>query len=85
MIDKFKPIDNGRNRPGYGHTKLTPEALGLSGRPNNRVHSMGPGQDRSKERSRFFPSIARAMAEQWGGFANSSLFRLQSRGATIST
>jgi hypothetical protein len=30
---------------------------------------MSPGEDRSKERSRFFPSIARAMAEQWGGFA----------------
>lgn len=44
-------------------------ALGVEGRPDNRVHSMTPGADRSKERSRFFPSIARAMAEQWGGFA----------------
>lgn len=44
-------------------------ALGVTGRPDNRVHSMSPGADRSKERSRFFPSIARAMAEQWGGFA----------------
>lgn len=44
-------------------------ALGVDGRPDNRVHSMTPGADRSKERSRFFPSIARAMAEQWGGFA----------------
>lgn len=45
------------------------EALGLTGRADNRVHSMGPGQDRSKERSRFFPSVAKAMAQQWGGFA----------------
>lgn len=44
-------------------------ALGVTGRPDNRVHSMSPGADRGKERSRFFPSIARAMAEQWGGFA----------------
>lgn len=26
-------------------------------------------KDRAKERSRFFPGMARAMAEQWGGFA----------------
>jgi len=45
-------------------------ALGLDGRPVNRVHSLGStGVDRSKERSRFFPSVAKAMAEQWGGFA----------------
>jgi hypothetical protein len=45
-------------------------ALGLDGRPVNRVHSLGSSNaDRSKERSRFFPSVAKAMAEQWGGFA----------------
>lgn len=38
-------------------------------KPDNRVHSMAPGEDRSKERSRFFPGIARAMAQQWGGHA----------------
>lgn len=31
-----------------------------------RVHRLPPGPDRWKERSRFFPGIARAMAEQWG-------------------
>lgn len=31
-----------------------------------RVHFMAPGPDRAKERSRFFPGIAKAMAEQWG-------------------
>ena len=31
-----------------------------------RVHRMPPGPNRQKERSRFFPGIARAMAEQWG-------------------
>jgi hypothetical protein len=31
-----------------------------------RVHRMPPGPDRGKERSRFFPGIAAAMADQWG-------------------
>jgi hypothetical protein len=31
-----------------------------------RVHRMAPGPNRQKERSRFFPGIARAMADQWG-------------------
>lgn len=34
-----------------------------------RVHRMSPGPDRWKERSRFFPGIAQAMASQWGGHA----------------
>ncbi len=37
----------------------------VSGR-EARVHRMAPGPDRQKERSRFFPGIADAMAEQWG-------------------
>jgi hypothetical protein len=32
-----------------------------------RVHRMPPSDDRWRERSRFFPGIARAMADQWGG------------------
>ncbi len=31
-----------------------------------RVHRMPPSPARSRERSRFFPGIASAMAEQWG-------------------
>lgn len=31
-----------------------------------KVHEAQPGEDRWKERSRFFPGIAKAMAEQWG-------------------
>ncbi len=34
------------------------------------VHKASPGPDRWKERSRFFPGIAAAMAEQWGGEAH---------------
>lgn len=30
-----------------------------------RVHHMSPGPDRWRERSRFFPGIAAAMADQW--------------------
>ena len=30
------------------------------------VHKMPPGPERAKMRSRFFPNMARAMAEQWG-------------------
>jgi site-specific DNA-cytosine methylase len=31
-----------------------------------RIHRMPPGPNRWRERSRFFPGIAKAMAEQWG-------------------
>ena len=59
---------------GHGETKRT--CLWLKNLPalvptdivagrEARVHRMPPGPDRWKERSRFFPGIARAMAEQW--------------------
>lgn len=35
-----------------------------------RVHRMPPGPDRARERSRFFPGIAAAMADQWGRHAS---------------
>jgi hypothetical protein len=35
----------------------------------NRVWRMTPGADRGKERSRFNPGMAAAMADQWGGLA----------------
>lgn len=34
-----------------------------------RVHRMSPSEHRWKERSRFFPGIAAAMADQWGSAA----------------
>lgn len=37
-----------------------------------RVHRMPPGPDRWKERSRFFPGIAAAMADQWGGLGENA-------------
>lgn len=35
----------------------------------HRVWRMPPGAERAKERSRFFPRMAGAMADQWGGWA----------------
>ena len=61
---------------GHGETKATclwlhnlPELQStwiVPGR-DRRIHKMAPGPNRSKERSRFYPLIAKAMAEQWGG------------------
>ena len=59
---------------GHGETKrtcfwlkglppLTPTNI-VAGR-EARVHMATPGPDRWKERSRFFPGIAKAMADQW--------------------
>ena len=61
---------------GHGETKAT--CLWLKGlpklRPTNvvegreaRIHRMPPGPERGKERSRTYPGIAAAMADQWGG------------------
>jgi hypothetical protein len=47
-----------------GLPKLEPTNI-VEGR-TPRVHHMPPGPDRWKERSRFFPGIASAMADQWG-------------------
>lgn len=60
---------------GHGETKAT--CLWLKGLPNleptnivdgrnQRVWKMPPGPNRAKERSKTFPGIADAMAEQWG-------------------
>jgi hypothetical protein len=60
---------------GHGETKAT--CLWLKGLPllvptdivdgrEQRVHLMPPGPDRWRERSRTFPGIAQAMADQWG-------------------
>ena len=60
---------------GHGETKAT--CLWLKNLPElkptnivdgreQRIWRMPPGPDREKERSKTFPGIARAMAEQWG-------------------
>lgn len=60
---------------GHGETKST--CLWLKGLPKlkptnivddreNRIWKMAPSKERSKLRSKTFPGIAKAMAEQWG-------------------
>lgn len=62
---------------GHGETKAT--CLWLKGLPllqptevvsgrEDRIHKMLPSDDRSKLRSKTYPGIALAMAEQWGKF-----------------
>lgn len=64
---------------GHGETKAT--CLWLKGLPllratnivdgrEQRIHRMAPGPDRWKERSKTFPGIAAAMADQWGQILN---------------
>jgi hypothetical protein len=61
----------------FGHGEVKRTCLWLRGLPKlhptqivegreARVHKMAPSPDRWKERSRTFPGIAAAMAEQWG-------------------
>jgi hypothetical protein len=60
---------------GHGETKAT--GLHIKSLPflkstnivngrEHRIHRMSPGPDRQKNRSKTFPGIAKAMAEQWG-------------------
>lgn len=56
--------------PDYRTIDAARRALRLAedAEPVARVHRMKPGKDRARERSRFFPGIAAAMALQWGDF-----------------
>ena len=67
---------------GHGETKRT--CLWLKNLPpltstdivegrEARIHRMPPGPDRWRERSRFFPGVAAAMADQWGSYAEQQL------------
>ena len=62
---------------GHGETKAT--CLWLNGLPKleptdivagreQRIWKMAPGPERAKMRSKTYPGIAKAMAEQWGKF-----------------
>lgn len=57
--------------PDYATLDAARVGLGLAAdaMPAERVFRMPPGADRQRERSRFFPGMARAMADQWGGAA----------------
>lgn len=64
----------------FGHGEIKATCLWLKGLPplvptdivdgrEQRVWKMPPSPDRAKERSKTYPGIAKAMAEQWGGKA----------------
>lgn len=80
-IRNFRPASQWIQPYEYGHAESKRTGLWLKGLPEleptnivegeiaQRVHRMPPGPDRWKERSRFFPGIAAAMAKQWGEYA----------------
>lgn len=49
-----------------GLEPLRPDGTLDGSTARDSVHKAAPGADRATERSRFFPGLARAMAEQWG-------------------
>ena len=48
-----------------GLPKLNPAIMKKPDGVKQSCHRMPPGADRSKERARFYPFVAKAMAEQW--------------------
>jgi len=74
---RLRPADQMIHPWEYGHGETKATCLWLKNLPplqptdivtgrENRVWRMSPGPDRWKERSRTFPGIAAAMADQWG-------------------
>lgn len=64
--------DNERKRTCLwlrGLPKLRPTGTLDGSTARDSVHKASPGPNRWKQRSRFFPGIAKAMADQWGGYA----------------
>lgn len=59
-------------QPVYKTIEECREALNIPAgtMPDQRVWKMPPGENRWKERSRTFPGIAKAMADQWGAKIN---------------
>lgn len=79
LIENYQPFAQSVQPWQFGHgeckrtcfwlkdlPKLTPTNI-VDGR-EQRIHRMRPGPDRAKERARFYPGIARAMARQWGDY-----------------
>ncbi|WP_353339501.1 hypothetical protein [Pelagimonas sp. KU-00592-HH] len=61
--------DNEKKRTCFwlrGLPNLTPTGTLDGTTARESVHKATPGKDRWKERSRFFPGLAQAMADQWG-------------------
>ena len=54
-LPPLEPTDN-----VYDHMMTLPK------KERHKIWYASPGEDRGKERSRFYPGVAAAMAEQWG-------------------
>lgn len=52
-----------------GLPNLTPTGTLDGSTARDEIHKASPGPDRAERRSRFFPGLANAMADQWGGWA----------------
>lgn len=77
ISSRIRPADQTIQPWQFGHGELKTTCLWLKNLPllqptnivegrEQRVWRMPPGPDRWKERSRTFPGIAAAMADQWG-------------------
>lgn len=54
--------------------KLIPPPPGTSEHKSwSKIHRMSAGRDRARKRSEFFPGLADAMADQWGGLVPEAL------------
>lgn len=82
MSTKFRKPDQIIQPWQFGHGETKATCLWLKGLPKlepteivegreQRIWKMPPGPDRAKERSKTFPGIAKAMAKQWAGEAES--------------
>lgn len=80
MSSKWRKPDQIIQPWQYGHGETKATCLWLKGLPKlkptnivegreQRIWKMPPSEDRAKLRSKTFPGIARAMAEQWAGEA----------------
>lgn len=74
----YRPPDQYIQPWQFGHPETKKTGLWLEGLPKlepthekpaqiaERIWRMAPSPNRTKERSRFYPGIAKAMADQWG-------------------
>ena len=78
ISSRIRPADQMIQPWQFGHGELKATCLWLRGLPRlrptkivserePRLHRLSPGPDRWRARSRTYPGIAEAMAEQWSG------------------
>ena len=73
FADDESSQDNEKKRTGFwckGLDPLKPTGKLDGTTARNSVHFASPGKNRAADRSRFFPGMAAAMAQQWGQVIN---------------